>query len=134
MLNIILILSMLVVLAAYLICITKYCRATGWNPFKRKCKHKKFEAIESFVCKTNLFYHRLIIYKCKDCGIYAYTDGHALMHGSGALDLHRPVLIFEYVAHGSMYLILSHDEYVKQVSKLLEKYFGYDVPVQLENF
>lgn len=93
-----------------------------WNPFKRKCKHKNFEAIESFVCCTGMFYHRLVVYRCARCGVHGYTDSYAFMSGAGILDLYRPKHK-DYTEHGYRGWMLSESEYIQQVKDIFNKYF-----------
>lgn len=93
-----------------------------WNLFKRKCKHKNFEAIESLIWQGGLLYNRLIVYKCDRCEVFAYTDSFAFVRGSGALDLYRPKHK-DYTEHGSVPHKLSNEQSAQLVKDMLEKYF-----------
>jgi len=89
--------------------------------FKRECKHKHFEAVESLICRDDLFYHRFVVYKCLKCGVFAYSSKWAFGIRSGALDLYFPKHK-SYVENIDTSHVLSETEYTQKVKGILGKY------------
>lgn len=90
--------------------------------FKCLWSGHRFEAIESFKYRTNLFYNKVIVYRCSRCEKLIYSDVWAFMVGAGALDYRYPKHE-EYRGMGNYIKRKSEDEYIKMVLTMLSKYF-----------
>lgn len=82
----------------------------------------KFETIESFKYKTNLFYNKVFVYRCSRCGKYCYSISYAFGLGSGALDNRYPKHKKCYES-GNYSGKLSEDKYTSMILIMLSNYF-----------